>query len=269
MTKDIESIPLLVFTGDTRDRGLFAENHDVYRWGRCWIDRLPRQWWDGEPWMLDNGAFRAWRKKEEWRSDLFLRRLRRAVEVPGCYMVVLPDVVGDAEATLALSAEWLEILWAEFGDLPYYFVTQDGMRADDPRLEAILDDPRVKGVFLGGTDDHKWEAPAWAEEAHRRGKRFHFGRSSTSQKLALAMCSTADSCDTAFWLMNGQARENGIRDMARQGVSSTAAPVDWAEQQRAVDAANQRSRARYAAEALAAEQDIEQLELTFTLEIAA
>ena len=232
----IRKTPLQVYTGDTRDRQLFADNHLVRSWGRVWIDRKPRQWFDDEPWILDNGAYRCFRKGEAWRPDLFLRRLRKAVEVPGCQAVVLPDVVGDAEATIAMATEWLERLHGEFGDLPYYFVTQDGMRADDPRIEALLDDERIAGIFLGGSDEHKWDCFSWAEEAHRRGKRFHFGRTSSTKLLALAMACTADSCDSAFWLIKRSARIDGVEAMERQGVSSQVDPVDWAAEQAVVDA---------------------------------
>ena len=206
------------FTGDTRDPRM-VEILEAEGWGRTWIDRRPRQGYDGEPWMLDNGAFVWWKRGEAFREDLFEKRLRKAVSlgVEGCQVAVLPDAIGVGfDASVDFSLSWLDRCCEIAPDYPWYLVVQDSTdetwQADYERVHRLLqDEPRIAGLFLGGAIDvpgcawqnplkHSIEAGRWASLAHLHGRRFHYGRATNFDLLRQAEWSQVDSCDSACWL---------------------------------------------------------------------
>jgi hypothetical protein len=86
----------------------------------------------GVLWCADNGAFSDNFDEAKWWR--FLTANAHAAD--SCAFAVAPDVVGDAAATLARSAEWLPRIRAL--GYPAAFVAQDGLEA----LEVPWDDPR-------------------------------------------------------------------------------------------------------------------------------
>lgn len=192
-------------------------------WGRMFVER-PLRPLEGEPWALDNGAFRAWNAGEPYAPyyERFMAKLEHAAEIAAAgeppLLVVAPDEPAAGLDSLWVTLEWLEaweqerqaeldpIGWhygTRHGLLPVFVAVQDGMTPED--LEAL--DPetgrpwieRFAGVFLGGTNEWKARtAEAWAELARSYGLRFHYARAGTAAKIDHARDVGADSADSAF-----------------------------------------------------------------------
>jgi hypothetical protein len=168
-------------------------------WGQC-ITEGP---WTSQtgPFILDNGAFVAWRQGKPFPAAQFMRRVEKCYArglVPD--FAVLPDVVADPAATLELSAKWYAMLPAEW---PKAFVLQDGIQTH--QVAAFLKDRPCTHLFLGGTDWFKdAKAAFWCDWAHARGMKFHFGRAGTPRKFEFAMLIGADSLDSARLSRDGQ-----------------------------------------------------------------
>jgi hypothetical protein len=142
----------------------------------------------GVTWMADNGCFsNNWDAAKWWR---FLED--NAHDAPTCLFATAPDVVGDAAATLARSAEWLPRIQAL--GYPAAFVAQDGLE----NLEVPWDSFSV--LFLGGTTTWKLgpHARELTAEAKRRGKWVHMGRVNSERRWRYADAIGCDSCDGTY-----------------------------------------------------------------------
>lgn len=146
----------------------------------------------GVTWIADNGcgpgkngvglgypgddAYLAWLAK---MSD------RRA----DCVCATAPDVVGDAEATLARSRPMFSRIRAL--GFKVALVLQDGAELQD------LPWSEFDAVFVGGSTEWKLGAAAAAlvAEAKARGKFVHMGRVNSRKRLAYAQSIGCDSAD--------------------------------------------------------------------------
>ena len=172
-----------------------------------WIARTRNIYtYAGEPWGLDNGAFRDWAERKPFDGDQFQRVLDKALQHPKPLLAVIPDAPGNATGTMNMLDEWLPTL----PDLPWYVAVQDGMEPE--HLEGYP----ISGVFLGGTNRYKATAPLWREWTHQNGLPFHFGRCGTPNKVAFAMEVGADSIDSAFPMWS-EARWNFFVDVVTNG----------------------------------------------------
>ncbi|MBP8291144.1 MAG: hypothetical protein KAX65_00135 [Caldilineaceae bacterium] len=136
----------------------------------------------GYPWLLDNGAY-----SDAWKVDQWVAGLERwAAHRSTCIAAVVPDTVGDAQATLAKFAEFAPTV-RQYG-YPVAFVTQDGLRLEDvPWSDFDV-------MFVGGTNQHKLhESMPFILEAKRRGKWVHIGRVNSAKRMHQFWI--ADSCD--------------------------------------------------------------------------
>lgn len=184
------------FVGQTRSRKLLVRLTELGFGEMCVREEYPPR---RSPWVLDNGAFKDWRSGQAFDATAFefvLRRFSMTSRYTRPEFVVIPDVVADASATLALAREWIpkinEIL---YGEVPLAFVVQDGMVEAD--VEPLL--PHLDWIFVGGTVKWKWlTAARWCAMAHAHGKRCHIGRVGTPALVARARESGADSIDSAF-----------------------------------------------------------------------
>jgi len=201
--------------------------------------KIARNWtpYPGEPWALDNGAFRMWNAAQKsgqpvsyvWKE--FEKRLAEAAELarkgtPPLF-VVIPDQVAD-ECSLEYSLRWLEELeqngleeldpmaWVygpRYGAMPFYLAVQDGMTPE--ALEAMVDvetdEPilaKFAGIFLGGSVAWKERtAASWRSLTRAWGMRFHYARAGTPRKLRHAHEVGADSVDSATFLWTVDRRE--------------------------------------------------------------
>ena len=136
-------------------------------------------------WCADNGRYgKGWPGHEAWFAWL----VDNAADAPSCAFAVAPDVVGDAEATLAESMPWLPHI-RRLG-YPAALVAQDGLES----LPVPWDDFDV--LFVGGSTPWKLgpHARQLASEAKARGKRVHMGRVNSGRRYRYAH---AIGCDTA------------------------------------------------------------------------
>jgi len=185
---------LRVFVGDTRSHKLVARLKER-GWGRmCCRDRPAP--YPGEAWGQDNGAFGAWLKGETLDLERFRDVAARAADIGGCALAVLPDIVTGGMASLDCSMRELDRL----PELPWYLAVQDDMEFQ-PNWGTVchaLEDPRIAGIFIGGSNRFKTSAPTWSVTAGMLGKSLHYGRAGTPHKVAHAMRSKVDSIDSAF-----------------------------------------------------------------------
>lgn len=142
-----------------------------------------------EPFILDNGAFRAWKRNELWDVDGFVERLGQLREMPRPPdFVILPDVVTDSEATEKRTAKWADHLrrW------PAAYPVQNGVKPEE--AVALADERDCQTLFIGGTMAFKQTyAEAFIIAAHNHGLQCHIGRPGD---LQWARDIGADSVDT-------------------------------------------------------------------------
>lgn len=140
----------------------------------------------GQVHALDNGCFKRTRWREEvWRRFLDQRRPWQST----CLFAVVPDVLGDAAATI----ERFHRTAGEVRRRGYRvaFVAQDGLELQ----AAPWSDFDV--LFIGGTTAFKLSEAAYqlVAEAKRRGKWVHIGRVNSLERNLAFLAAGADSSD--------------------------------------------------------------------------
>lgn len=169
------------------------------------------------PYACDNGAFACWDgKTNEWDEDAWQRNLPRwqslmcwaqiATQKP--LWCVVPDVIGNAEATLRR--------WAEYAPqvpFPRAMAVQDGMTPAD--VLALKVQPDV--IAIGGSTEWKWNSlPMWRAAF----KRVHLLRCNIPGKLAELEADGIESTDGTGWLRGSVAQTAGLEEWARRGGGS-------------------------------------------------
>jgi len=149
-------------------------------------NRLP----DDRIWAADSGCFAAPEKFDPLTYLGFLADRQYATD--RCLFVTMPDVVGDAAATLARVRQWPKVIRA-LGYKPA-LVAQDGLEF----LPVPWDDFDV--LFIGGTTTWKLgeHATRLIREAKQRGLWVHVGRVNSLKRLRHAEWQGADSADGTF-----------------------------------------------------------------------
>lgn len=140
------------------------------------------------PFVVDNGAFIAWRDgvpwdENEWRKMICRIRMRRIKPL----WAAVPDVVANREKTIA---NW-EIYAEEINSLGWTtaFCVQDGMTPDDVPAGADV-------VFVGGTDE--WKFPnlkMWTENF----RRVHCARVNAPEMIEACERLGCESIDGTGW----------------------------------------------------------------------
>ncbi len=209
-----------VFVGECTGR-LWREWLRPLGWGRLWIARDRRIYVDdGEPWAVDNGAFRDWKKGTPFDHAQYRRVIYGKAgfgtfpsPFPPPKFIVAPDVPAGGLDSLRLSVSQCSKTGYLPLTVPRYLVVQDGMRPDDVRPHLVEDASEwtgtirrrtFDGLFLGGTDRFKGTADTWLELAREVDVPFHYGRCGTIRKLTRALELGVDSLDSAFPLWNRQ-----------------------------------------------------------------
>jgi hypothetical protein len=140
---------------------------------------------DGQPWAADNGRYSA---PQNYTDTGYLAWLVK-MPVASCLFATAPDVMGDAAATLALSAP----MFAPIRSLgyPVALVAQDGLK------ELDIPWPRFDALFIGGTTEWKlgMAAAGIVREAKRRGVWVHMGRVNSLRRMKYAESIGCDSAD--------------------------------------------------------------------------
>ena len=202
-----------VYVGQTRSRKLIARLRDE-GFGECTqpTEFPPRRF----PYMLDNGAFSAWKRGETFDSAKWLSALRRVGELaePPRFAIA-PDLVAGGLDSLALSIGWLGEM--ERARVPAYLAVQDGMTEEEvlPVLRKGF-----AGVFVGGTLPWKLGTGArWVKIAHEAGVPCHIGRVGTPDRCTWAAECGADSIDSCLPLWSDAQLTRfvrALRDAGRQ-----------------------------------------------------
>jgi hypothetical protein len=140
------------------------------------------------PYILDNGAFRAYTRNEPWDADAFVGRLSQIDSMPrNPDFVILPDVVTNPSETKERAMNWAGVI-----DHPTAYPVQDGIGPEE--AVALCDRTDSGTIFVGGTVDWKRRrAEAFVTAAHDHGLRCHIGRPGD---LVWANQIGADSVDT-------------------------------------------------------------------------
>lgn len=143
----------------------------------------------GIPWAADNGCYQGLDERR-------YRKMLSAIEgLPGCLFVTVPDVVGDARATLRLFRQWVDEV-ALLGQ-PVALVAQDGLKdADVPWGE-------IDALFVGGSTEFKEGSRAadLVAEAKDRGLHVHMGRVNGRRRLNYARLIGCDTVDGSGFSM--------------------------------------------------------------------
>ncbi len=126
------------------------------------------------PYILDNGAFAAYKHGYPWDATPFINRLcevtERMPQEPD--FIVLPDVVTDSEATTERASSLAKYLEDEF---PTAFPVQDGH--DVETIAPLATDLDCTALFIGGTTEWKRRhAAKIVEVAHEYELCCHIGR---------------------------------------------------------------------------------------------
>lgn len=142
----------------------------------------------GSAWCADNACFAQGFDPTRWWVWL----QSHLPDVGRCWFATAPDVVGDAVATLELSAPWLPRI-RELG-YPAAFVAQDGV------TDTVVPWQEFDCLFLGGTDTFKLgaECRVIAGQARAHGKRLHMGRVNSLKRWRYAEALGCHSCDGTF-----------------------------------------------------------------------
>jgi hypothetical protein len=145
------------------------------------------------PWGMDNGAYTG------FDADLYEKAAKRWAPLrDNCLFITLPDVVGDAEKTMAL----FEMMqgrvrgWGYPAEL-HALVAQDGL--EDMQVPW----PNFGTLFIGGTTAFKMGAGAerLVREAKARDKRVHVGRVNTMRRVRHFSLMAVDTIDGSKFSM--------------------------------------------------------------------
>jgi hypothetical protein len=135
-------------------------------------------------WAMDNDCFLALK-----RAALTKMWLANQPFAKNCLWATVPDVVGNAGATLRRWEEWSPIVRSFGYKLAY--VAQDGIEGTTTPWGDF------NCLFLGGTTGFKVGpvAKRFVQEAKHRGKKIHMGRVNGPVRLRLALDWGCDSVD--------------------------------------------------------------------------
>jgi hypothetical protein len=143
------------------------------------------------PYALDNGAYYAFTKNEEWDERGFYEMLDKVPQQKKPLWVACPDKVMDKEQTFKL---W-EKHSPRIKDMGFRnaFVLQDGMTREEVPKDAEV-------LFVGGSFEWKWKM---LPEICTWGKRVHCGRVNSYEGLWICDENGVESCDGTGWVRGG------------------------------------------------------------------
>jgi hypothetical protein len=148
----------------------------------------------GMPLALDNGAFAAWSRGEDWEKTQREGFEKRAEELGGLVSwIVAPDIVAGGARSLELSEAWIP--WLLERTPLVMLPVQDGMTPEDVAPVIAEHHPRV-GIFLGGSTEWKWDtADEWGQLADAWGVPYHVARVNSLSAIQRAGSVGASSWD--------------------------------------------------------------------------
>lgn len=186
--------PFTIYHGSCGATGVEKANAVApsLRHGHCWT--LQKQTPRDTPYILDNGVYSAWANDREWYPDAWAEMLMNCREkMPRSpEFVVLPDVIGDWEASIERSRRWADEV---FADWPRALAVQDGVNVAE--VGDVARELNCGWLFIGGSVE--WKRRASKGLIDRYGDEFgvHIARPSLPDGLLWARDIGADSCDTS------------------------------------------------------------------------
>lgn len=153
----------------------------------------------GLPYVLDNGAWTCSEAGVPWQPDPFLRLVERLGPGLGDGWVVLPDIVGAGERSLAFSVDFHARRRGELAGLNLALAVQDGMTPD--LVRPVLRELGCTVIFVGGsagprTPNWKWKTlHEWTLLGLELGLRVHVGRVNGERRAKLCGDLGATSID--------------------------------------------------------------------------
>ncbi len=173
------------------------------------------------PYALDNGCFMATTTEgRTWDRSEFIAHLDWAASKPQSPLwVVVPDVVGDRDATLREWDQWAPHI--ERYGWPLAMAVQDGMIPGDVPAGVVC--------FLGGTTTWKRQN-IW--KFCQSLARVHVGRINTEKWLWACHRAGAESCDGTGWYRGDKRQLAGLvryLDRSSKGLSAVQAELEFSE----------------------------------------
>lgn len=143
---------------------------------------------EGFRYAIDNGAWTAHQQGTPFDSAAFEKLL--ASHGAGADWIVVPDVVADSRASLAMSERWLPRV-LKVG-APVLIAVQDGMTPADV-APWVADGA---GIFLGGSTEWKLaQCIAWGDWCAERDAYYHVARVNSKRRIRLCQEARAHSFD--------------------------------------------------------------------------
>lgn len=142
---------------------------------------------EGFPYALDNGAWTAFQKKQQFDEGAFWKAVDALGH--GSDFIVVPDIVGGGMASLDFSLSYLPKLR---GIAPLLLAVQDGMTPSD--VASIVN--QHVGIFVGGSTEWKEQTMmTWGTIARERRAWLHCGRVNSERRIALCVAAGVNSID--------------------------------------------------------------------------
>lgn len=169
------------------DKDSAKEHAPEFVYGFCWTPEKMTK--TDHPYILDNGAYRAFINNEVWDVDGFVRRVNQIEEMPRePDFIVLPDVVANPKLTFKRSTEWAQLI-----DGPKALAIQDGMT--ESKVGKFISNHELEALFIGGSVEWKRRnADVFVELAHEKDLIAHLAR---PNDLYWAKNIGVDSVDTS------------------------------------------------------------------------
>lgn len=176
------------------------------RIGHLYSPKGERGPWIEIPYALDNGAWGAFLNNREW-DEAEWRRLIAWARMSGIepLWVVVPDVVGSREGTLARWKLYASVVRA-LGFRPAFAAQDDMTFADVPDSECV--------IFIGGSD--KWKDAAIGPWCRQFPGRVHVARVNGMPRLLNCWRSGAISVDGTGWFRKGTNQANDLKKFLRE-----------------------------------------------------
>ena len=167
------------------------------------------------PYAMDNGAFSCWDRKtntfdhDKWDNGM-LKEWELLILWSQCQnqkpmWAIVPDVIGDKDATLDRYNEYVGIV--QEANIPVAIAVQDGMEVAD--IKSLKVQPDV--IAIGGGDEFKWGTlDSWVKEFER----IHVLRCNIPSKLYELEAMGVESCDGTGWNRGNMAQTTGLEEWA-------------------------------------------------------
>ena len=168
------------------------------------------------PYALDNGAYGAFKNDRpfDWEAFDALITWAEAKDTQPLWIVV-PDVVGSADETLAMWCERAAPLRQRTG-WNLALACQDGMTPESVASLEVAPDV----LFIGGSTPWKWESLAGWCAFHPR---VHVGRVNSPMRLAQCLDLGVESVDGTGWFRGDPKQTGGLHDfLKRQAAGGSA-----------------------------------------------